>query len=82
MGLGEYLSTKAMNDYMEVERKRQEWGLAHHRQVGRQGRGEGWGVGGWMGGSWIGLGCKEMGRGRIGGWMGGDWIGLGSREGG
>eukprot|EP00904_Undaria_pinnatifida_P006764 jgi/Undpi1/3217/HiC_scaffold_15.g06591.m1 len=32
MGLGEYLSTKAMNDYMEVERKRQEWGLAHHRQ--------------------------------------------------
>ncbi|CAN0369846.1 unnamed protein product, partial [Laminaria digitata] len=32
MGLGEYLSSKAMNDFMDIERKRQEWELAHHRQ--------------------------------------------------
>lgn len=33
MGLGEYLSSKAMNEYMDIERKREEWELTHHRQV-------------------------------------------------
>lgn len=33
MGLGEYLSSKAMNEYMTIERKREEWELANHRQV-------------------------------------------------
>eukprot|EP00903_Cladosiphon_okamuranus_P015404 g14228.t1 len=32
MGLGEYLSSKAMNEYMDIERKREEWELANHRQ--------------------------------------------------
>ncbi|CAM9332857.1 unnamed protein product [Scytosiphon promiscuus] len=32
MGLGEYLSSKAMNEYMAIERKREEWELANHRQ--------------------------------------------------
>lgn len=35
MGLGEYLSSKAMNEYMAIERKREEWELANHRQVQR-----------------------------------------------
>ncbi|CAM9698772.1 unnamed protein product, partial [Ectocarpus sp. 8 AP-2014] len=30
MGLGEYLSSKAMNEYMDIERKREEWELANH----------------------------------------------------
>lgn len=34
MGLGEYLSSKAMNEYINGERKREEWELTHHRQVG------------------------------------------------
>lgn len=33
MGLGEYLSSKAMNEYMDIERKREEWELANHREV-------------------------------------------------
>lgn len=33
MGLGEYLSSKAMNEYMDIERKREEWELANHRQA-------------------------------------------------
>ena len=33
MGLGEYLSSKAMNEYMAIERKREEWELANHRQA-------------------------------------------------
>lgn len=32
MGLGEYLSSKAMNEYIDLERKREEWELTHHRQ--------------------------------------------------
>ncbi|CAN0117381.1 unnamed protein product [Ectocarpus sp. 4 AP-2014] len=32
MGLGEYLSSKAMNEYMDIERKREEWELANHRE--------------------------------------------------
>ena len=38
MGLGEYLSSKAMNEYMNIERKREEWELANHRQVQCRGR--------------------------------------------
>lgn len=33
MGLGEYLSSKAMNEYVAIERKREQWELAHHREV-------------------------------------------------
>lgn len=33
MGLGEYLSSKAMNEYMDIERKREEWELANHREA-------------------------------------------------
>ncbi|CAN0317694.1 unnamed protein product, partial [Discosporangium mesarthrocarpum] len=30
MGLGEYLSAKAMNEYIDVERQREEWELKNH----------------------------------------------------
>lgn len=33
MGLGEYLSSKAMKEYIDIERKREEWELTNHRQV-------------------------------------------------
>lgn len=34
MGLGEFLSSKAMNEYMALQRKRGEWQLGHNREVG------------------------------------------------